>query len=155
MSGSLGATVRTALVGAGFVLLFGGILTLAYPPLLALVGMHSQAVTGTVGRRGTAAAMGPSLFVSFLAIVWGLTVVAGGLAIPGRTGGRTVPQPPFTARQRRWTLLGATLVVLVPLGFGIAYSADPGLLLGFVPVVLLALVGSILVTVGFAKGLQH
>jgi hypothetical protein len=153
--GTLGAVARTVLVVGGFVALFGGIVTLAYPPLLSgYVGS-----SGLEGTRGTGPAVtslfGPTLFTSLKAIIWGMTTVAAGLAIPGRSSMRLLGEQPFTRRQRVMTLLGAVLVVGLPNGIDLAVRFGVGSIGLFAAAVLLTLVGVVMVVLGTSGGLKY
>ena len=158
MRGTFGAVVRTVLVVGGFVMLLGGIVTLAYPPALSgLAGGDGSATTASrgVGPQATGSGLGPSLLVSLGGIVWGMTLVAAGLAMPGRSPYRLVAEQQFTGRQRAFTLLGAFLVVGLPL---VVWSATQTGLRSSTAVLgsgLLSIVGAILVLFGTAGGLKY
>ncbi|MFD1587037.1 hypothetical protein ACFR9U_08575 [Halorientalis brevis] len=156
MRGTLGAVVRTVLVIGGFAMLLGGIVTLAYPP--ALSGLAGGDDAGTASARGAgpqATGLGPSLLVSLGGIVWGMTIVAAGLAMPGRSPYRLIAEQQFTGRQRAFTLLGAFLVVGLPL---VVWSAAQTGLRSSTAILgsgLLSIVGALLVLFGTAGGLKY
>lgn len=154
MTHCVGALARTFLVVVGFVLLFAGIVTLAYPPLLPNAGAGDA--TGEIGvdRDVPTSAAGPTLFTSFVGIAWGLTIVAAGLAIPGRASGWIVSEPEFSRRQRTMVLLGSSFVVGLPAITVLAGTVGFQSLLLVVATVVLAPIGTILVTVGVASGLK-
>lgn len=157
MRGELGAVVRTGFVVVGFVVLFAGIVTLAYPPLLTdFVFGGAQATpppqTGPAGVPSGSAA--PTLETSFVGIVWGLTLVAAGLAIPGRAAFGIAHQSSFSRRQRWFTLVGTTLVIAVPAAVGGLIATTNQYAIAIIPTALLALIGAILVLVGANGGLK-
>jgi hypothetical protein len=155
--GELGAVVRTGFVLVGFVVLLAGIVTLAYPPLLTdFVFGGGQATpspqTGPAGvPTGTS---GPTLETSMVGIVWGLTLIAAGLAIPGRAGFGVRHQSSFTRRQRWFTLVGAVLVIAVPAAVGGVIFTTNRYAIAAIPTALLAVIGGILVLVGGSNGLK-
>lgn len=157
MRGELGAVVRTGFVVVGFVVLLGGIVTLAYPPLLLdFVFDGAQAApspqTGPAGvPTGTSA---PTLETSFVGIVWGLTLVAAGLAIPGKASFGIRHQTSFSRRQRALTLVGALFVIAVPTAVGALVLTTNQHAIAIIPTALLALIGTILVLVGANGGLK-
>lgn len=158
MRGTLGAVVRTALVVGGFVLLFGGIVTLAYPPLLSGIAFDDDAASGDArgtGPQTPGGGMGPTLLTSLGGIIWGMTIISAGLAMPGRSSYRLVAEQRFTGRQRAFTLLGAFLVVGLPLI--VWYALQNGLTSSTVVLGtgLLTIVGAILVLFGTAGGLKY
>jgi hypothetical protein len=155
--GELGAVVRTGFVVVGFVVLFAGIVTLAYPPLLTefvFGGAQAAPSPGTGSAGVPAGTSGPTLETSMVAIVWGLTLVAAGLAIPGRASFGIRHQSSFTRRQRWFTLVGAVLVIAVPAGVGGLVVTTNQYAIAAIPTAVLALIGGILVLVGGSNGLK-
>ena len=158
MRGTLGAVVRTVLMIGGFVMLLAGIVTLAYPPSLTAVAPGDG--TATTPSRGPGpqqpgGAVGPTLFVSLGGVIWGLTLVSAGLAVPGRSSYWLVAEQPFTRRQRVVTLLGSFLVVGLPLVVWSAVQTGLESVALILATALLAVVGAVLVLVGAVRGLKY
>lgn len=157
MRGTIGAIVRTVLFVGGFVLLLGGIVTLAFPQLLTTV-LFEQAQPAQPERQslgGIAGSGGPTLRVSMGAIVVGMSTVATGLAIPGRSPLRLVPEQSFTLGQRLYTLVGVFLFLCFPPLTWVAtrdFGITPVLYFASLP---LALVGVLLLVLGTVRGLQY
>ncbi|WP_335999750.1 hypothetical protein [Halorientalis halophila] len=153
MRGTLGATVRTALVVGGITVLVAGIVTLAFPSLLTGLLESGQEERLPQQRGQTPGWGGDTLLVSFVGIVGGLTVTAAGLAVPGRSPYRLLREQPFTRAQRVSVLLGAFFVVGLPalLAAGLTFGDSIFVLLG---TVVLVFVGALMVLVGTARGLQ-
>lgn len=150
----MGAVLRTALVGVGFAVLLAGIVTLAFPQLLAEPLGAEQQEREIPSQRGRTPGWGmDSLTASFAGIVSGLTITAAGLAVPGRARGWVLREQPFTRTQRLSVLLGAFFAVGLPslLLAGFDFGNSIVALLG---TVLLAFVGAVMVLVGTARGLQ-
>lgn len=158
MRGTLGAVLRTALVVVGFVVLFGGIVSLAYPPLLSGVA-PGDGPAATQSRstdlRATGGGFGPSMFVSLGGIIWGLTIVSAGLAMPGQSPYRLIREQPFSPRQRTFTLLGAFFVVGLPIGVWYAIQTGVRSMPAVLATGVLAVVGGLLVLFGTAGGLKY
>lgn len=151
MRGAFSAVCRTALVGGGVALLGVGIVTLALPDLLSAVGVGETGTsTGLLGLLWSETAR-----LSLRAIVWGLTVVAAGLALPGRSAFGLVGEQPFTARQRLFVWTGAALVVGLPAARRAARTVAAVPPLVSLAVSALSLLGAVLVLLGTSGGLQQ
>jgi hypothetical protein len=153
--GTLGATLRTAFVAVGFVVLFAGIVTLAHPPLLGSLAPGLDAGTGTGTGAQTGGGVGPTLFLSLGGIVVGLTVISTGLAMPGRTPHPLIGEQPFTRRQRAFVLLGAVLMLGLPVAVWAVLQSGVRSLALVLAAAVLIVVGALLVLVGTATGLKH
>jgi len=160
VSGTLVGTARTGLVVVGFVALLSGIVTLAYPPLLVGYvtpgepeGLTSPGETSERGTNNSATLFGPTTQTSLVGIIWGLTLVAVGLAIPGRSSFGIDAQSSFTRKQRIYTLVGAVLVIVVPLAVGLLIQTTGQYVIAIFPAGFLAIIGGILVLLGGSRGL--
>lgn len=151
MRGTLTGVLRTLLVVGGFLLLAGGIVTLAFPSLLGVAGI----VETSDGAGFTTLLGSESVGASLRGIVWGMTLAAAGLALPGRSTVGLVREQPFTARQRKFVLVGAVLVVGLPVARRVARQFGYESLLVAVLVPVLSVVGGILVVLGASGGLQQ
>lgn len=154
MRGTVGAVLRTALVGLGVAVLLAGIVTLAFPQLLTGLpdgGQHDPQVPSQ--RGGTPGWDTGSLVMSVVCVVGGLTVAATGLAVPGRSSRLLLREQSFTRTQRTSVLLGASLSIGLPslLAAGFDFGNSLLALLGSV---LFSFVGALMVLVGTARGLQ-